>query len=487
MTDTLPPPPSGGPPDAPIARGLDFNRFVPKRSFGLKLLLVCALALLMAIPAGFVWAVVFDREANANDAVASVSHLRGGRQTVLGPVIVVPFTREIVETIPTNQPGVMTEQRRTVAGRVVLYAETGEVRANLDTELLRRGIHDVPVYDVDANFNGAFDLAKIETTAPDNANILWEDARVFLGLSDLRGAQDAATVSVGGDTRNLEPVNRNALWSHGYPNRSGTQLAGYSMSLISAELPGLDKRRNAPLTIDATLRFTGAQRFGMAPFAKDTRVSLEGDWPDPSFQGGFLPQTRTVTETGFSAEWRVPFLARGSQGVGVDLSFDELLGKDLGVLLIDEASPYQSVSRALKYAPMFLGLVFLTYFLFETTSGMRAHPAQYVLVGLAQAVFYLLLLGVSEHLGFTLGFWTAATATVCMLSLYAGSVFRSRKAASKAFGVFTALYALIFVLMRMEDYALLVGSILSFAAIAFTMWATRDLDWYGDRRSDADA
>ena len=227
------------------------------------------------------------------------------------------------------------------------------------------------------------------------------------------------------------------------------------------------------------MRLTGAQRMGFAAFAQNSEISLNGDWAAPSFEGGFLPTDRDVTDEGFSAVWKVPYLARGVEASGVDLQLYNLVNSNMGLSLLDEASPYQSVMRALKYAPMFVGLVFLAYFLFETTSSVRAHPAQYVLVGLAQAVFYLLLLGVSEHAGFTLGFIMAATATVMALSLYAGAVFGGREAQLNAFIVFTSLYVLIYVLMRMQDYALLVGSIASFAAIAFTMWKTRDLDWYG--------
>ncbi|RYY92350.1 MAG: cell envelope integrity protein CreD, partial [Alphaproteobacteria bacterium] len=161
--------------------------------------------------------------------------------------------------------------------------------------------------------------------------------------------------------------------------------------------------------------------------------------------------------------------------------FDQLMSP--GASLLNEASPYQSVERALKYAPMFIGLVFLTYFLFEVTIGKRAHPAQYILVGLAQVIFYMLLLAISEVLGFNTGFAIAAFATVAALSLYAGSVFASRVAMLKALGAFSVLYALIYVLLRQEDYALLVGSIASFLAIAGTMFMTRNLDWYGVGRT----
>jgi inner membrane protein len=256
-------------------------------------------------------------------------------------------------------------------------------------------------------------------------------------------------------------------------------------SMVSAPLGWILPPAAGPLQADAQLRISGAQRVSIAAFAKDTEITMTGDWPSPSFDGGFLPDEREVRDDGFSAKWRIPFLARGAPSVGPDLSFDTLINTSPGATLVDPGNPYQSVERALKYAPMFIGLVFLTYFLFEATSRVRAHPAQYVLVGLAQTVFYMLLLSISEVAGFNLGFIIAATATVLTLSFYAGSVFGSRAAMLKALAVFTTLYALIYVLMRQEDYGLLVGSVAAFLAIAGTMWMTRNLDWYGVGRSSA--
>ena len=153
----------------------------------------------------------------------------------------------------------------------------------------------------------------------------------------------------------------------------------------------------------------------------------------------------------------------------------------MGVRFIREANPYQSVERALKYAAMFVGLVFLTYFLLEILSGARAHPAQYILVGLAQAIFYLLLLAFAERQGFDIAFFIAAVMTVALTSLYAASVFRSWAYGARAFAVLAGIYALIYTLMRLEDFALLAGALASFAAIALTMYVTRNIDWYGTR------
>jgi inner membrane protein len=461
-------------PARPDGGGFDFSRLLPRRSFGLKLILVCFLALLMAVPAGFVWMLFFQRSQDANIAIAEVAALRGGQQDLMGPAIVVPFERDIVVNV--NSPnGLQTSQAlQTIQGRMVLYPETGTADAQLTTEMRKRGLHDVPTYLADVSFSADFDPSRITAEAPGGARLKWSEARMMMSMGDLRGAKEA-TLTVAGASLDLSPVEQQ-------PAANSHAPLTYR-PLMSALLGWTGQPAAGGLQASATLRISGAQRITIAPFARDTTINLRGDWGSPKFDGNVLPDTREVTDDGFTASWRIPFLARGAPGVGADLSFDTVIAPAPGATLLDPGNPYQSVERALKYAPLFVGLVFLTYFLFETTSKMRAHPAQYVLVGLAQTVFYMLLLSISEVAGFNMGFLIAAVATVLTLSLYAGSVFASRMAMAKALVAFSAIYALIYVLMRQEDYGLLVGSAASFLAIAGTMWMTRNLDWYGAGRT----
>jgi inner membrane protein len=278
----------------------------------------------------------------------------------------------------------------------------------------------VPVYTADASFAATFDASRLATAAPAGSRIRWADARAYLGLTDLRGAKEAS-LTLNGHVIELAPSEQTypiaTSANGGYTPRNNGQR------LVGGPIPWLADAHDKPFDATARLRISGAQRVALAAFARDTTIDLSGDWASPSFDGGASPDTRQVSKTGFTATWRIPFLARGAAGAGVDLSFDTVISTSPGATLLDPANPYQAVQRALKYAPMFIGLVFLTYFLFEVTSGARAHPAQYVLVGLAQSVFYMLLLSVSEQLGFNGGFAVAAVATVLALSLYAGSVF----------------------------------------------------------------
>jgi inner membrane protein len=212
-------------------------------------------------------------------------------------------------------------------------------------------------------------------------------------------------------------------------------------------------------------------------------VRIAGNWAAPSFDGGFLPESRQLGGQGFSAAWSVPFIARGlsDHASATSLSLDQMGPKDLGVSLVPASNPYQTVARSLKYAVMFVGLVFLSFFVFEELSGARVHPAQYLLVGSAQMVFYILLLSGSEYVGFDWAFAAAASATVLLMGLYAGSAFASRARGVQALVVFSAVYGLIYLLMRLEDFALLAGSLASFVGLAGAMYLTRNLDWYGGK------
>ena len=192
-----------------------------------------------------------------------------------------------------------------------------------------------------------------------------------------------------------------------------------------------------------------------------------------------MPIGRTVSTNGFSAEWSIPFIARGVRAEGTSDSVNGLDATALGLSFIEVADPYQSVNRSLKYVLLFLGLLFLSYFIFEVTSGKPVHPAQYLLVGIAQIIFYLLLLSLAERIGFDLGFLVAGAATVILLSANARWIFRSRTQGIRALAIFTSLYGLIYMLLRLEDNALLVGAIASFAAVAGAMYFTRFIDWYG--------
>jgi inner membrane protein len=313
----------------------------------------------------------------------------------------------------------------------------------------------------------------VPATAPPGAELDWSRAEIMVGVSDARGALADAILTTDGKTSTLVPAENTTNMSIG-----GDQGEHIKLTLFGTRVEGLAKP-NAQFNVTSALRFSGAQRIAVLAYGKTTHLSVEGDWPSPGFDGGFLPVHRNVSSNGFTAEWSVPFIARGVRAEGQGDTITGLDATALGVSFIEVADPYQSVNRSLKYALLFLGLLLLSYFVFEVTTGKRVHPAQYVLVGLAQIIFYLLLLSIAERVGFDAGFLLAGAATVALLSANAAWVFSSRVQGVRALAIFSLLYALIYLLLRLEDNALLVGAITGFLAVAAAMCFTRSIDWYG--------
>ena len=431
------------------------------RSMGVKLIVVCVLALLMMIPTFFVSSLVEDRTKRAADVVGEISGYVGGEETFLGPVLAIPYN------IPPQ-----TKSDYAKHGIYLVFPARAAAVVNTATEERYRSLFKVPVFKADVKFNAAFDLTGVPAVAPPGAELDWSHAEVVVGVSDARGALADATLTADGKTVALVPAATSQDISIG-----GDQNQHLKLTLFGANAEGLAKP-NTQFDVTSTLSFSGAQRIAVLAYGKTTHLTVQGDWPSPGFDGGFLPINRSISSRGFSAEWSVPFIARGVRAEGQSDSIAGLDATALGVSFIEVADPYQSVNRSLKYAALFLGLVFLSYFVFEVTTGKRVHPAQYVLVGMAQSIFYLLLLSLAERIGFDFGFLFAGAATVVLLSANAGWVFASRLQGLRALGIFSLLYVLIYLLLRLEDNALLVGAIASFVAVTAAMYFTRKIDWY---------
>jgi len=428
---------------------------------GVKLLIVCALALAMTIPALFVEDLVDDRTHREADVVKEISNHVGGQQTFLGPTLAIPYT------IPAHNP--QEYQRH---GTYIVFPAQATAGLKIGTEERRRSLFRVPVFQADLKLDAAFDLAGVPAAAPEGAVLDWSHAEFIVGVTDARGALADGVFTLAGKSSTLIPsqIAENLTIGSDQSQQLRLTLFGTSAGQIAPD---------SKFDVSAQMRFSGAQRIAMLAYGKTTRLKVQGDWPNPSFDGGFLPVSRTVTPSGFSGEWTVPFIARGVRAEGVVDSIRALDATALGVSFVELADPYQSVNRSLKYVLLFLGLLFLTHFVFEVMTGKRVHPAQYVLVGIAQIIFYLLLLSLSERIGFDYGFLIAGGATVILLATNAGWIFAGRIYALRALILFTLLYSLIYMLLRLEDNALLVGAIASFVAVGAAMYLTRSIDWYG--------
>lgn len=431
------------------------------RSMGVKLMVICGLALVMIIPMLFVEGLVEDRTKRASDVVREISAHVGGQQIFLGPTLAIPYS--IAARSPVDSPK---------HGMYLVFPKQASAGLNIATEERRRSLFKVPVFQADLDLDAAFDLTGVPTAVPTNAQLDWSRSEIVVGVSDARGALAEANLTMEGKTSALLPASVAQDISIG-----GAPGSQFKLTLFGAKIEDIAKP-NAQFNVKSALRFSGAQRIALLAYGKTTHLVVKGDWPSPGFDGGFLPTSRAVSSNGFTAEWSVPFIARGVPAEGQADSITGLDATSLGVSFIEVADPYQSVNRTLKYAPLILGLVFLSYFAFEATTGKRVHPAQYVLVGVAQTIFYLLLLSIAERIGFGFGFLLAGAATVILLSVNAAWVFSSRLQGLRVLVILTSVYVLIYMLLRLEDNALLVGAIASFLAVAAVMYFTRGIDWY---------
>jgi len=440
---------------------------ISPRSMGVKLIVVCGLAVSMTIPGLFVRGLVEDRTERATEVVRQISEYAGGQQTFLGPTLAIPY-----KSAPPL-PAISTQR-----GTYLIFPTAASAILKTATEERRRSLFKVPVYRADVVLDATFDLADAPSAAPQGAELDWSRAEIIVGVSNARGALADATLTADGKTATLVPAELTPDLTIGADQSSRLRL-----TLFGTRIEAL-ARPNTHFTVTSSLRFSGAQRIAVLSYGKTTHLSIQGDWPNPGFDGGFLPIARKSSQGAFSAEWSVPFIARGVRAEGPGDSFNGLETTALGTSFIERADPYQSVSRAQKYVPLFVGLVFLSYFVFEVATGKRVHPAQYVLVGVAQIIFFLLLLSLAERIGFDWSFLLAGAATVALLSVNTAWVFSSRSQGLKALAAFTLLYVLIYLLLRVEDNALLIGAIASFLAVAATMYFTRKIDWYSPLATD---
>ncbi len=443
---------------------------------GLKLLLICGLILLMSIPALFVYFVVYDRSSRADKTRDQIAQAAGGAQRLIGPVLAIP-----VETLDKQGRWVVTDI-------AFIFAENGSASSSFDVTTRHKSLYAMQVYTGKIDFQAHFDLSMLKAIGDEDTRLLTKQGRILLGLSDRRGALGDAWLDIeGAQSVRFETYVRGFSIYRKIAGGEFNKMPGIlnffsvnrSQSNILSVPVGQVLSANT-LDIKVRMPLGGARQVEFIPFARSTSIDITSNWPDPGFGGDYLPSEKSITAQGFTASRTIPALASSIPPFAYNSDLSNWTKNHHGFLVkfVDTASPYQYVSRSLKYALMFIGFVFLTFFLFETADARPVHAAQYVLIGIAQSVFYLLLLAFSERIGFDAAFILAALATVLLLGIYAGSVFGKRRGLA-ALAIFGTVYALMFLLMRIEDFALMVGAIASFAAIAITMWMTRKVDWYG--------
>jgi inner membrane protein len=435
----------------------------------LKMLFLGLLLLLFLIPLLLIRRQVEEREGYRRTAEDGVIEMWGGEQVVGGPLLVVPYV--------VRQEG---EDGKLVESTLQAYflPETLEITVSAEPQKRRRGIFEVTLYTAELGLRGAFrppEPSFLPGWRVRPEDVLWKDAQLVVELPALRGLTDQVILSwiAGGRSRDVRfQAGTAPLELFGQPAEGGG---------IRAPLP--EARSGGRFMLNLSLK--GGRSLSFLPLGEDTRVSMSSPWPSPRFSGAFLPSERSVGQRGFEAQWRVLSLNRGYPQAWRTGEVDPgaVAASRFGVDLMVPADAYRKVLRSVKYGILFVLLPFLVFFLFEAFSGRRVHPMQYLLVGFAECLFYLLLLSVSEHLSFALTYLLAAAATTSLVSFYAGFALGDARRGLLLAPVLAAAYAFLFAALQSEDYALLIGSLGLFAILAGVMVLTRRVDWYRPGRS----
>ncbi len=438
------------------------------RSPAFKFFLILFLILLLVVPLFLVYGLIWERENRASSVRQEVGQLWGPQQRILGPFLAVPYTVRI-ETVQGEKRIEQIQERR-----AVFTPEALEVSGRAEAKTLRRSIFEVPVYAARLKLSGRFNAPRISDVAAEVVGVRWKDAAFVLGMSGVSGLKEAASLKIAGapDIPFAPSV--------GFP---ATHLTGIHAKLAEAGgtlLPNPEQPPQ-PFAFTVDLAFNGSVSLTVAPVARETRVTLASDWPHPSFAGAFLPDERQVTGAGFTAAWKVPHLARSVPEAWslAEQGLERLQPFAFGVQMIDPIDFYSLINRAAKYGIMFIALAFMAVFVLELLSGRRVHAVQYLFTGIALVFFYVLLLSLAEHLGFTPAYLMASLATGVMLAVYVGAAMASMARGLVMLGVFAAIYGILYLILQLEDYALLAGAILAFGALVTVMFATLRVDWSG--------
>ena len=454
------------PPQAPKAAPAFWPAGLPTAASGapvLKVMLVLAMVLGFLLPLAMVRNVILERQDRQQSVVNEIGQLWGYRQQVLGPILAIPYRDPFI-----NGRGEVDHRDRTA----YFLPDRYDIGADVQSEIRHRGIFEAVVYNADILLAGTFQVPPRTEWATDDSQIFWDDAVVILGASDLRSIDNVVTIDWNGSALPLEP---------GAP-----ALSSLINARMSARVPGLETAVGQAIAFEARLNLNGSDSLTFVPLGRESHISIRSDWPDPSFTGAFLPDQRSISDQGFEADWTVSYYGRpfpqSWTAVAGRSSGDDINAASFGVRFVQPVSAYLQSERSAKHGVLFIIFTFAVFFLFETVAGLRIHIFQYGLVGMSLSLFYLLLISVAEHLGFAAAYGIGATAVVGQIVLYTAGILASIKRSVTIGVLLAALYGGLFVLMGLEDFALLFGSVALFVALGAVMFVTRKIDWYAVKR-----
>ena len=415
----------------------------------IKLITICVVMLLLLIPKAMITSLINEREYTSQSARNEIMGKWSGSQTVRGPILTVPYT--IYEKNNKGEIYPITQYCH-------FLPKTLNIDGDIKPEELKRSIYKSVVYESNLKISGHFESPDFEKLKVNKDDIMWDKAELSVSISDLRGISNQVSMKWNGKSHIFSPV----------LNYKIIGKEGISVNLPEAAFP-------ANFEIDLILK--GSYNLEFAPFGESTKVNLTSTWNDPGFDGYYLPSKRDVTSEGFTSEWNILHFNRNFPQEWINNNY-EPTSCDFGVNLVSVANHYQKNSRSAKYSSLIIVLIFLSFFLNEIIMKQRVHPFQYILIGFAVLLFYVLLLSFSEHAGFNFAYLISSVLVTLLVLLYSKTFLKTWKNSILLTLILIISFAFIFILLQLESYALLAGSIGLFVVLGAAMFFTRKINWY---------
>ncbi|MCH8620291.1 cell envelope integrity protein CreD [Undibacterium sp. TS12] len=458
-----------------------------QKSLFFKIFLIGLLAIFIYVPLTMIQSTIWERMRYRDEAVRSITADSVSEQMIVGPVLVIPYTETWEEDSVDATTQKVMHRQMSASKEHFVYPNEMQVVGKVSTDQRYRGIHQVLVYTGEHTISGDFNLpvlaSLVSKDKTKSAVSLTETPYITMGLSDTRGLQNFPKLK----------------WNEQvFEFRQGSQLSAFTHG-IHANIDGLQLTAASTVKFKLDLLLDGIEKLSFVPIAKNNQVTLSSSWPHPQYGGRFLPSPkgRVRNESGFSANWNISALSSNAQqqfnslesaGHAVRMTSASSSTEDAGavptsidtfnVSFIEPVNIYSQADRAVKYGLMFVALTFAAFFLFEVLKQLPIHPIQYLLVGLAMAIFFLLLVSLSEKISFVLAYLSASVACIVLIGFYLSHVLRDWKRGFGFGGALTVLYGILFGLLQSESNALVMGSILLFAVLSAIMVVTRKVDWY---------
>jgi len=428
------------------------------QSILIKLLLIGALTLVLLIPSNWIQELILERQNRQDEVIQEISDKWAGNQLLQGPAMILPYKTLIGQKDTTGR----TIYKESLTN-IYLLPEKLDIISKVIPEKLHRGIFDAVVYNTRITVNGKFNSLELKKSGINPGMVQWDKAKLAIGLSDLKGLKNNPSITFNDSSYNVEPGFDN---SHLFSNNLIVQ-------------PDLSVKKNTEANFSFTLDMRGSGELNFMHLGRTTTVKVDGKWDNPSFTGRYLPEDRQVSED-FNAVWKMPYFSRPYPQQWIEQNaIIKSTNNDatFGVKFLLPVDQYQKTMRSAKYAILIILLTFISLFFTELLNKKKVHLLQYILIGAAMTIYYTLLLSFSERVGFTIAYLIASVATVALIGIFIASLLKNKKPALVFSAILSVFYSFIFVLIQLQDMALLFGSIGLFITVAAMMYLSAKMDW----------